>query len=139
MVDFLILFKKDIYLRAYTVAATAVTLGVSKKWVDNVLSHHQVDGVLQKKQGIARRVTPAGLLTLEIALHLGRSLGVPISRALDLAGRLIAAQGREVSLGEEPTLRARLDIQAFASALSSRVERALEITPTPWRGRPRYK
>jgi hypothetical protein len=59
--------------------------GRNRKWVDNVLSHHRVAGVHQARQGILRRVTPAGLLNLEIALSLGRVLGVPIARALDIS------------------------------------------------------
>ena len=58
-------------MRAYTVAASAFTLGVNTKWLDNVLSHHRVDGVFQQRQGISRRLTPAALLTLEIAARLG--------------------------------------------------------------------
>jgi hypothetical protein len=124
-------------LRAYTVGATAVTLGVTRKWIDNVLSHHHVDGVLHAKQGIQRQVTPAGLLTLEIALGLGRSMDVPIGRALEMSKRLIAADGGEVTFGT--TLKLRADVESIAYQLELRLERALEMTPIPKRGRPRYK
>ena len=126
-------------MRAYTVAATAVTLGVSKKWVDNVLSHHQVHGVHQARQGILRRVTPAGLLTLEIALSLGRVLGVPIARALEISNDLIAAREGEVQLAQSPSIILRADVDAAARVLDARLERALEMTPIPRRGRPPYK
>jgi hypothetical protein len=126
-------------MRAYTVAATAVTLGVSKKWVDNVLSHYRVNGVHQARQGILRRVTPDGLLALEIALNLGRALGVPIARALDIAHDLISARGGEIQLTGSPSITLRADLDAMARALSPRLERALEMTPIPNRGRPRYK
>jgi hypothetical protein len=126
-------------MRAYTVAATAVTLGVSKKWVDNVLSHHRVNGVHQTRQGILRRVTPAGLLTLEIALTLGRALGIPIAPALDISHRLISARGEEIQLPGSPAITLRADLDAMARGLNPRLERALEMTPIPKRGRPRYK
>jgi hypothetical protein len=126
-------------LRAYTVAATAVTLGVSQKWVDNVLSHHRVDGVHQAKQGILRRVTPAGLLTLEIALVLGRTLGVPIAYALNISNELIATREGEIQLSGPPSITLRVDVDAMERALNARLERALEMTPIPKRGRPRYK
>jgi hypothetical protein len=126
-------------LRAYTVAATAVTLGVSKKWVDNVLSHYRVYGVHQAKQGILRRVTPAGLITLEIALSLNRALGVPTARALKLSNELISAGGREVRLAGSPSISLRADVDTMARALNARLERALEMTPIPKRGRPGYK
>jgi hypothetical protein len=126
-------------MRAYTVATTAVTLGVDKKWVDNVLSHHPVNGVLKKKQGVVRRVTPEGLLILEIALQLGRTLGVPTGRALRLASELVKQQGREVELSQGAKLHLRANVSAISAALNSRLEHAIEITPVPQRGRPRYK
>jgi hypothetical protein len=126
-------------VRAYTVAATAVTLGVSKKWVDNVLSHHRVLGVHQARQGILRRVTPAGLLNLELALTLGRDLRVPIARALEISNDLIAAKGEEVQLAGSSSIRLRADVEAIARALNNRLEHALEMTPVPKRGRPGYK
>jgi hypothetical protein len=123
-------------MRAYTVAATAAVLGVSRKWVDNVLSHHQVTGVFQKKQGIARRVTPVALLTLDLTLQLSQILGTPISYALSIADRLIATQGREVDLGGTASISLRTDIEALQVSLQERLEYALEATPSPQRGRP---
>jgi len=126
-------------MRAYTVAATAVTLGVTRKWVDNVLSHHRVDGVHQARQGILRRVTPTGLLNLEIALGLGRALGIPIARALDISNDLMAARGGEIQLSGPPSITLRVDVDTMERALSARLEHALEMTPIPRRGRPRSK
>ena len=124
-------------MRAYNVAATAVTLGVSQKWLDNVLSHHQVPGVLNEKQGIQRQVTPSGLLRLELVLILQRSLKIPMSRALDIAGALISTRGGEVTLGSRVSLR--VDVDSISHELQARLEHALEITPIPRRGRPGYK
>jgi hypothetical protein len=126
-------------MRAYTVAATAVTLGVSKKWVDNVLSHHQVPGVLQERQGIVRRVTPAGLLTLEIAASLVRALNLPIAQALETAVHLIAARGTEIQLHAALSIRISADVETITQELDTRLEKAIEISPTPRRGRPRRK
>ena len=126
-------------MRAYTVAATAVTLGVTRKWVDNVLSHHRVDGVHQARQGILRRVTPTGLLNLEIALGLGRVLGIPIARALDISNDLMVARGGEIQLSGPPSITLRVDVDTMERALNARLEHALEMTPIPRRGRPRSK
>ncbi len=126
-------------MRAYTVAATAVTLGVTRKWVDNVLSHYRVPGVLQEKQGVVRRVTPTGLLTLEITLSLSRGLGIAIPEALRIANTLIEVRGREIALAQAPAIRVSADIGTLVGALNTRLERALEITPIPKRGRPRHK
>lgn len=121
---------------AYTIAATAVTLGVSRKWVDNVLSHHTVPGVLQTRQGVVRRVTPEGLLNLEVAIRLNRDLALPLGRALSAAAQLINAEGGEVALGPNPPLRIQIDLSVLKRGLNTRLERALEITPSPRRGRP---
>jgi hypothetical protein len=126
-------------VRAYTVATTAVTLGVSRKWVDNVLSHHQVPGVHQQKQGIARRVTPAGLLALEIGASLGRALAIPIAQALEFANQLMEAKGNVIQLPSTPSIRVVADIKAITDELNVRLERAVEMTPNPRRGRPRRK
>jgi hypothetical protein len=126
-------------MRAYTVAATAVTLGVTKKWVDNVLSHHRVPGVLQERQGIVRRVTPAGLLTLEIAASLVRALNLPIAQALETAVRLIAARGTEIQLRAALSIQISADVETITHELNTRLEKAIEISPTPRRGRPRRK
>jgi hypothetical protein len=126
-------------VRAYTVATTAVTLGVSTKWVDNVLSHHRVPGVLQQKQGIARRVTPAGLLALEIGVSLGRALAIPIAQALEIANQLIETKGSVIQLPSTPFIRVVADVEAITGELNTRLERAVEITPNPRRGRPRRK
>ncbi len=126
-------------MRAYTVAATAVALGVSSKWVDNVLSHHRVPGVHQARQGIARRVTPAALLILDIALGLVRSLGLPLPQALETARRLIDARGDVVALTGAASIQIRADVEALREDLNVRLERAVEMSPTPRRGRPRRK
>jgi len=126
-------------VRAYTVATTAVALGVSSKWVDNILSHHQVPGVHQARQGIARRVTPGALLILDIAVNLVRSLALPLPRALETAQRLIDAGGEKVPLTGALSIEISADLRALTNDLSARLEHAVEMSPIPRRGRPRRK
>ena len=126
-------------MRAYTVAATAVALGVSSKWVDNVLSHHRVPGVQQARQGVTRRVTPAALLTLDLALRLVRALGMPLPQALETAGRLIDAREGGIALSGLASIQIRADVETLTDDLNARLEHAVEMTPTPRRGRPRRK
>ncbi len=126
-------------MRAYTVATTAVALGVSSKWVDNVLSHHQVPGVYQARQGIARRVTPAALLVLDITLRLVRSLGIPLPQALETAQRLVDAREGSLPLSGAASIQIRADVETLTNDLNGRLEQAVEMSPTPRRGRPRRK
>ena len=126
-------------MRGYTVTATAVALGVSQKWVDNVLSHHHVVGVHQARQGIARKVTPAALLVLDVTLKLVSSLGIPLPQALEIAGSLVDAKEEGIALSGEAAIQIRADVESLTDDLNTRLERAVEMSPTPRRGRPRRK
>jgi hypothetical protein len=126
-------------MRAYTIAASAVTLGVSKKWLDNVLSHHRVPGVFQSKQGIPRRITPPALLALEIAARLGRGFAIPFAEALEIATQLIESQEDAIELPEALLIRFSANVEAISRELNDRLERAVEMSPNPRRGRPRRK
>ena len=126
-------------MRAYTVAATAVALGVNSKWIDNVLSHHEVPGVHQGRQGIPRRVTPTALLVLDVTLSLIRLLGIPLPQALEIAQRLVEARQGGITLSGVASIQIRADVETLTKDLNARLERAVEMTPSPRRGRPRRK
>lgn len=118
--------------RAYTLATAALALGVTNKWLDNTLSHFKIPGVHQKRQGIARRLTVDSLLTLSVAINLASRLDASIGRAVEIAHQLVAGDGLQL-LG---TLELRVDLQATQADLLERLEHAVEIAPTPRRGRP---
>jgi hypothetical protein len=120
-------------LRAYTVAAAAVTLRMPVKWIDNVLSHHTVPGVARSRQGVSRRLTPQAILSLEIAIRLSNALSISVARSLELATRLVREHG-ELSAGKGLTLA--LDIEVIQAELAERLANAVEIAPLPRRGRP---
>ena len=121
---------------AYTVAATAVTLGMPVKWVDNVLSHHRISGVSQGRQGVSRRLAPQAVLTLDLALRISGALRVPISRALELSERLLHLQSdiAAVDLGQGVSLS--IDLGEVRRDLLERLAHAVEVAPSPRRGRP---
>jgi hypothetical protein len=119
--------------RAYTVATAALTLEMPAKWLDNTLSHIKIPGVLQEKQGVARRITIDGLLTLSIAALLIDQLGVSLSRAARMAETLASNNGLYTSPGG---VDIRLDLEGLKSKLLERLEHAVEVAPIPKRGRP---
>ena len=126
-------------MRAYTVTAVAVTLKVPAKWIDNALSHHAVPGVIQARQGIARRLSPQAVTILEIALQLVRSAGLPLGRALEIGHRVIQAgtDGTgEVKLQLSRSISIVVDSSALRADTSARLAEAVEIAPRPRRGRP---
>lgn len=119
--------------RAYTIATSALTLGTSAKWLDNTLSHYSVQGVVQEKQGVARRITVEGLVVLSLAQVLIADLGMTVSNAIELAQKTLAGNG----VFESPNgLRLELRIDDLRSGVLSRLERAVEVAPLPRRGRP---
>ena len=121
---------------AYTVAATAVTLRMPAKWVDNVLSHHKVPGVSQSRQGRARRLAPEAILTLEIALRISRSVGVNTGQALDLSSRLLQQGQGANTIDVGQGIAISFDLALIRADLLQRLAHAVEVAPTPRRGRP---
>ena len=119
--------------RAYTIATAALALGTSTKWLDNTLSHYRVEGVVQQKQGVARRITIEALLIISLTLALTEELGATVVDALEIAQKLVAADGKFAS---PQGLRIELDLQEFRDRLLSQLEHAVEIAPLPRRGRP---
>ena len=122
--------------RAYTVATAALALQVSTKWVDNILSHHEVQGVSQAKQGVARRLSVESLIVLAIALLLIQDLAVPAGNALNIASQLIESRGA-VTLPSG--VQIQINIDHATRELLQRLENAVEVAPLPRRGRPPQK
>jgi dienelactone hydrolase len=119
--------------RAYTVATAALALDVPPKWVDNILSHHNVPGVAQHRQGVARKLTVDGLLVLALTTFLIHELGAPMLKAVGIAEELRRNEGRY----ESPRgLSLMLNLSAFRTNLLERLENAVEMAPAPRRGRP---
>ena len=118
--------------RAYTVATAALVLGVPIKWLDNVLSHFSLQGIVQERQGVARRITIEGMLQLYLVHSLSSELGTTIVVATQVAQKL-AADGL-VELSNGITIRAGRD--ALRAELVDRLEHAVEVAPVPRRGRP---
>jgi len=112
---------------------------VRSNWEDNVLSHHRVPGVQQARQGVPRRVTPAAVLTLDLALKLVRALAVPLPQALETSRRLIDAREAGIVVSGTASVQIRADVETLTKDLNARLERAVEMSPTPRRGRPPRK
>lgn len=119
--------------RAYTIATAALTLGTNVKWLDNVLSHNIVSGVLTKRQGISRRLSIEAILVLEVVLLLIQDFGLPVPHAISLAERLVKGGGRYRTAHG---LDLELGLTALRVNLLQRLEAAVEAAPIPRRGRP---
>jgi hypothetical protein len=103
------------------------------KWVDNILSHHQLIGIRQERQGIARRLSIEGLTALALTALLTHELGLPTGRSVLVAQAVINAGGRYIG-GQG--LSINIDLAEFQAGLLERLETAVEVAPVPRRGRP---
>jgi hypothetical protein len=119
-------------MRAFDINAAASALDVSPKWLDNLLSHHDIPGVVGGRQGVRRRISPDAILRIAVAMELARELGSPLRRALGIAEEIVeagmAARGKGFEL--------RLDITSIADDLNSRLAEATEASAPRRRGRP---
>src|SRR5688572_21581546 len=119
-------------MRAYSLAVAAASLEVDRKWLDNVLTQHDVLGVYRERQGVSRMISPQAILTIAIAILLARHLGSPIARALTLAHRLL--DDGEQALDADVVLR--VDVGGIERRLATRLADAVESHPPARRGRP---
>ena len=123
--------------RSYSVRIAAVALGVPAKWVDNVLSQHDIPGVISSRQGVERSISDLGIRVLEIIRIGSHELRIPVSRSVEIAvstaaaadGRFVTASGAEL----------RFAIDAIDRRLRERLIDAIEATPRLARGRPRVR
>jgi len=119
--------------RAYTVATAALALGVTAKWLDNILSHNKVPGIRQERQGIARHLSIEGLMILGLTALLNSELGLPTAEAIRVAGEIAKTNGQYFA---KQGLSVQIDLASFQASLLERLENAVEIAPVPRRGRP---
>ena len=119
--------------RAYTIATAALALSTPVKWLDNILSHHQVTGVMQERQGVTRKLTVDGLVVLALMILLIQDLGLAAARAIAVAEEISKNEGRYRS---PQGLILEFDFPSFRARLLERLENAVEIAPIPKRGRP---
>src|SRR4051812_40780995 len=98
-------------MRAYTVATAAVTLRMPSKWLDNVLSQHQIDGVIKRRQGIARKLTPRAVVTLDIAVRIATAFGASLPAAIRLSKEFVTQQGDRSVIDAGDGLTLSLDLR----------------------------
>jgi hypothetical protein len=101
------------------------------KWVDNVLSHHVIQGVGRNRQGISRRLSLESIIELAVALRIHNGFGSSINRSLQIArslgpGGICRIQGVTISV----------NLQEIRAEVLDRLQQAVETVPVPKRGRP---
>ena len=118
----------------YNTTTTAAALGVKPKWLDNLLSHNDIQGLQSESQGVSRRLSLGTVITLALAKELIDTIGLPAPAALRLAVRINNNPVSEIALSPHLSVSTRAD--ALKAAVLSRLAGAVEVAPTPRRGRP---
>ena len=121
--------------RLYNVRTTALTLGVSARWIDNVLQHSDIPGVTSARQGVERLVSDLGIRVLELIRIANQELHIPVPRAAEIA--VACASSAEGRFTSPSGVELRFELDGIDRRLRERLMDAIEATPRLRRGRPR--
>ena len=119
---------------SYNTATVASALGVTPKWLDNLLSHNDLAGSQRASQGVARRLSFATVTMLSLAKELIDTVGIKTPAAIELASQLLNSTTGELIVS--PRLRIRVQPEVLQNDVLDSLGRAVEIAPSPRRGRP---
>ena len=120
--------------RSYHTAAAAFAVGRSAKWLDNVLSRHEIPGVARQTRGTSRVIPIDALIILRIASDLCLDLDLSVPRALELATTLLTSSDGVAVLPSGLSIQVDLT-RARRNLEHMLVESAETHLPAP-RGRP---
>ena len=120
-------------MRAYTVATAALALDADPKWIDNLLSHHQIPGVSHAQRGIRRRIPAHSIRIIAVARALAADLAVPLHRAVELAIDIEARDRPDIRISDLIVLHLNRD--RLHADLARRLDEAAEFAAVPRRGR----
>lgn len=119
-------------MRLYSVAVASLAIDAPSKWLDNLLSHHQIPGVITERRGVARRIPHSALIHLALARELHIALHLGVRDAIRVAGALL--DDREHAVHASGHLRVTFDRTALERDVTLRLHAALESAPAPKRG-----
>jgi hypothetical protein len=122
--------------RSYSVRVAALTMGVDSKWIDNMLSRHQLPGISRQRRGIERRIDDEGLMAIELMRILNLELGISIAGAVAITATMMAPNS--AGIYRTPSgLTLQVPLSELEARLRTRLDDALESVARVPRGRPR--
>lgn len=119
-------------MRTYHLAAAALAIEAPAKWLDNLISQHQIPGVRRERRGVSRRISPDGLLHAALVRRLSADVGLPVGRAVVVARELVSADGT-LSFDR---FALSVDLRDLRQLLELRLREVVETTVPARRGRP---
>jgi hypothetical protein len=120
--------------RSYDVRVVALAIEAPDKWLDNLLSHHDVPGCEGSRQGISRRISDLGVLAIAVIRLLTVDAAIPVAHAVALV-REAATDGGIGPLRTSSGLTIELP-PGFVAALQEHLRDAMQSAPRHARGRP---
>lgn len=120
---------------AYDLATTAFAVGVPRKWLDNLTSHHDLPGVQARKRGVSRAFSFEAVVLVSFIRALTNDLCVPVWRAVELATAVSGDPAGALALPHGITVS--VDTAALARQVQQHLLEAAESVPRIPRGRPR--
>lgn len=124
--------------RTYGIRLAALALIVPLKWIDNLLSHHELPGVIRSRQGVERRITEEGLLAIEMVRLVSAEIGAPLTRAAHIVRSALRARSSgPMTYPAGQGVAVVFDVARIEGALRERIIEAMEFVARIPRGRPR--
>lgn len=120
-------------MRHYDIAIASLAVDAPLKWMDNLLSQHDVPDVVVERRGVARRIPYGALVRIALVRELHTALGMSVRDAVGLAGELLGPGSGDRPFG---AVRIVLDRAILEQSVDRRLRHALESAPAPRRGRP---
>ena len=122
---------------SYTVATTAFAIGVREKWIDNLLSHEELPGVIAGGQGVQRIISERGVVAIELVRALSEELGMTIAAASAIVRETLRdGVGLDTGFRTRSGIVLHLPVAERAAALRDQMRDALEAVTPRKRGRP---
>lgn len=118
----------------YSTSAAALAIRSAPKWIDNLLSHNILPGVPNARQGVARRLPLSVVYRIALIRELTDALHLSIASAVPLADQIIRAPDHQLQLSS--SIQLSCDIPTLQQRVLESLAQAVEVTPTPNRGRP---
>jgi hypothetical protein len=120
---------------SYDIRTAAFVVRATRKWVDNVASHHLLPGVGCTGRGVDREFSFEAVVLLAAVRMLTEELEMPLRRAVGVADEVCRSSDGTVTFPSG--VRCFVDQDALVQEVRQRLLEAAESVPRIRRGRPR--
>ena len=123
--------------RSYSTRLIALTTGSDPRWLDNLLSRHELIGVSRRQRGVERRITDDGMLAVELVRILNIELGISVEAAVAITRDVAQRRARTAEFRTPSGLALVFPLETIQMRLRDRLAEATEFIARVPRGRPR--